>query len=126
MRGEILGLERRRRWSDDEKLAIVNSVGVGGATVTQVAQRHDLKRQQVYAWRHDLKNKGLLSPAAGTMFLPVEFLETVPCQGARSSGPNAEHEDRIEVVLRNGRSLRVVADVNVTTLVRLMNAVEAS
>jgi transposase-like protein len=23
MRGEILGLERRRRWSDDEKLAIV-------------------------------------------------------------------------------------------------------
>jgi len=36
MRGEILGLERRRRWSDDEKLAIVLSVGVDGATVTQV------------------------------------------------------------------------------------------
>nr|WP_213394550.1 hypothetical protein [Yoonia sp.] len=33
MRGKTLGLERRHRWSDDEKLAIVNSVGVGGATV---------------------------------------------------------------------------------------------
>jgi len=59
MRGEILGLERRRRWSDDEKLAIVRSIGVDGLTVTQVAQRYDLKRQQLYAWRHDLKRRGL-------------------------------------------------------------------
>ena len=45
---------------DDKKLAIVLSVGVGGATVTQVAQRHDVTRQQIYAWRHDLKKKGRL------------------------------------------------------------------
>jgi len=38
MRCEVLGFERRRRWSDDEKLSIVSSVGVDGATVTQVAQ----------------------------------------------------------------------------------------
>lgn len=62
MRGEILGAERRRRWSDEEKLAIVRSVGVGGATVTQIAQRHDVTRQQIYRWRHDLKSKGHASP----------------------------------------------------------------
>ena len=28
MRGDILGLERRRRWSDKDKLEIVLSVGV--------------------------------------------------------------------------------------------------
>ena len=55
MRGDILGLERRRRWSDEEKLGIVLSVGMEGATVTQVAQRHDVTRQQLYAWRHELK-----------------------------------------------------------------------
>lgn len=49
MRGDILGLERRRRWSDEEKLGIVLSVGVAGATVTQVAQRHEVTRQQLYA-----------------------------------------------------------------------------
>ncbi len=32
MRGEILGLERRRRWSDEEKLRIVMSVGCDEAT----------------------------------------------------------------------------------------------
>ena len=54
MRGEVLGAERRRRWSDDAKLAIVSSVGIDGATVTQVAQRHEVTRQQIYAWRHEL------------------------------------------------------------------------
>jgi transposase len=126
MRGEILGLERRRRWSDDEKLAIVRSIGVDGLTVTQVAQRYDLKRQQLYAWRHDLKRRGLLSSATGTMFLPVGFLEADLCHQQESHQPRVAQDDRVEVVLRNGRSLRVVGDVNVATLVRLMNAVEAS
>ncbi|NSY41629.1 transposase, partial [Leisingera sp. ANG59] len=49
VRGEILGLERRRRWSDDEKLAIVLSVGENGATVSQVAQRHEAPRDQAAA-----------------------------------------------------------------------------
>jgi transposase len=62
MRGEILGVERRRRWDDDEKLAIVSAVGVGGVTVTQVAQRYEVIRQKIYAWRHELKRKGLWSP----------------------------------------------------------------
>jgi len=126
MRGEILGLERRRRWNVEEKLAIVRSIGVGGATVTQVAQRHDLKRQQVYAWRHDLRRRGLLSSATDTMFLPVGFLEAELCQQQESHKPRVAQDDRVEVVLRNGRSLRVLADVNVAALVRLMNAVEAS
>ncbi|NDK36426.1 transposase [Rhodovulum sulfidophilum] len=62
MLGEVLGVERRRRWSDDEKLEILLEVGVGGASVTQVAQRHELTRSQVYGWRRDLKKKGLWSP----------------------------------------------------------------
>jgi len=73
MRGEIFGAERRRFWHDDDKLEIVMSVGVDGASVTQVAQRHEIKRQQIYAWRHDLKRKGLWSPDAGALFFPVDL-----------------------------------------------------
>ena len=61
MRGDILGLERRRRWSDEEKLGIVLSVGVAGATVTQVAQRHEVTRQQLYAWRNHPTSTACLS-----------------------------------------------------------------
>ena len=74
MRGDILGLERRRRWCDEEKLKIVLSVGVGGATVTQVSQWHDVTRQQICAWRHELTKKGLLTALPGALFLPVEVV----------------------------------------------------
>ena len=30
MRGEVLGVERRWRWDDEIKLAIVSAVGIGG------------------------------------------------------------------------------------------------
>ena len=65
MWAEILGVERRRFWHDDDKFEIVMWVGVGGASVTQVAQRHEIRRQQIYVWRHDLKKKGLWSPRNG-------------------------------------------------------------
>ena len=124
MRGEILGFERRRRWSDDEKLAIVQSVGVGGATVTQVAQRHDLRRQQIYAWRHELKKKGMLPPETGALFLPVEFSYAKPERA--ESDPAVAGFGQIEVVLRNGRSLRFDAHVAAEALTQLIQAVEAA
>ena len=43
MRQEVLGVERRRRWTDDEKLAVVSEVGVNGATVADVARGHDVR-----------------------------------------------------------------------------------
>ena len=106
MRGDILGLERRRRWSDEEKLGIVLSVGVAGATVTQVAQRHEVTRQQLYAWRHELKKKGLLSPLPETVFLPVEL--SAPAELAVPSLAEDLTPQRpalIELQLSNGRCL---------------------
>ncbi|WP_420377229.1 helix-turn-helix domain-containing protein [Sinorhizobium meliloti] len=38
------------------------SIGLDGATVTEVAHRHDVSRQQICAWRHELKKKGLCRP----------------------------------------------------------------
>ena len=69
MRMEILGHERRRRWRAEEKLAIANSVGVDGATVAEVALRHDVSRQQIYMWRSELRRKGLLPASVEPLFL---------------------------------------------------------
>jgi transposase len=127
MRGDILGLERRRRWGDEQKLAIVLSVGVDGATVTQVAQRHEVTRQQVYAWRHELKKKGLLSPTAEAIFLPVEMperQELVAASVPAAAAPAAPTP--IELRLANGRCLRFDPTVDTITLKRLIRAVEAA
>ena len=125
MRGEILGLERRRRWRDEDKLGIVMSVGIDNATVTQVAQRHDVTRQQIYAWRHDLKKKGLLPPESGALFLAVDIphAHRVP---AISEVPPGAVPTPVELRLRNGRCLRFDSNMNGAALTQLIRAVEAA
>ena len=124
MRGEILGAERRRFWHDDDKLEIVMSVGVGGASVTQVAQRHEIRRQQIYAWRHDLKKKGLWSPDAGALFYPVDVPATAAVPAPQLPVPEAPVPTAVEVRLRGGQSLHFYSTMDPVALTALIRAVE--
>jgi transposase len=120
MRQEILtGVERRRRWSDEDKLAIVSEVGVDGARVADVARRHDLSRPQLYQWRRELARKGLISIEA-TVFLPVT---------SEQPGPDempAARAHTIELGLAKGRKLTVGSDVPAVVLQRLIRVVEGA
>ena len=107
---------------DDKKLAIVLSVGVGGATVTQVARRHEVTRQQIYAWRHDLKRKGLWSPDAGALFLPVGMTPVVELPVASAPPPVSW----IELRLAKGRMLRFESGIDDKDLTRLIRAVDGA
>ena len=120
MRGEILGVERRRYWGDDEKLAIVSAVGVGGATVTHVAQRYEVTRQQIYAWRHELKRKGLWSPDAGALFLPIDAPSIPDLPAVTNPVPSVW----VELRLAKGRMLRFESDIAEAALTRLIRAVD--
>jgi transposase len=125
MQGDVLGRERRRRWRDEEKLAIVLEVGVDGTSVTSVAQRHELTRQQIYTWRRELRLKGMLLPVNGAVFLPVETasLETPTRAG---EGDDVAAPGLIELRLGNGRSLRFDSGLDPDRLTRLIQAVEAA
>lgn len=125
VRGDVPGRERRRRWRDEEKLAIVLEVGVDGASVTSVAQRHEVTRQQIYTWRHELRLRGMLLPSTGAVFLPVETasLQTTLPSGM---GDEAATSGMIELRLGNGRSLRFESDLDPNTLTRVFRAVEAA
>ncbi|UWR53674.1 transposase [Phaeobacter inhibens] len=120
MRGEILSVERRRRWNDDDKLAIVSSVGIDGATVTHVAHRHDVTRQQIYRWRHELKKKGLWPTGDGAVFVPIDF------HVAEMAAPEPAPPSPLELRLSNGRCLRFDTGVDTAALTRLIRAVDAA
>lgn len=122
MRMEILGHERRRRWRAEEKLAIVNSVGVDGATVTEVSLRHDVSRQQIYMWRSELKRKGLLPPSPEPLFLPVDM--TVAPPGSEANSSVDASSSMVELHLRCGRRLCFGSRVEGAVLTRLIRAVE--
>jgi len=48
------GPERRRRWSEEQKRAIVAEAFAPGASVSEVARRMDVVPGQIYRWRHEL------------------------------------------------------------------------
>ena len=126
MRGEILGLERRRIWRDEDKLEIVMSVGIDGATVTQVAQRHEVRRQQIYAWRHDLKKKGLWSPDAGALFLPLDMPVAAGVPVAQATVAERPPPVAVELRLRGGRSLHFESTIDPAALSVLIRAVDSA
>ena len=76
-RVEVLtGAERRRRWSAAEKAAIVAESLAPGAVTSLVALRHGLHRNQLYAWRRELRSAvvadaGVPDPA----FVPIVVQE---------------------------------------------------
>lgn len=48
------GPERRRRWSEEERLQILAEAFAPGAFVAQVARRHDVSTALIYTWRRKL------------------------------------------------------------------------
>lgn len=87
-RVEILtGLERRRSWSDDEKLAILSEPAIGEETVAEIARRHDILAPQIYAWRRKFRHAAVMGkPATGPVFLPVTAVPTPASPTIRSTG----------------------------------------
>jgi transposase len=117
----LVGVERRRRWSLDQKLAIIGEIGIGGVRVCDVVRRHRINRQHVYAWRRELREKGLLHDAPQAGFLPVTLS---PSEPRSSSGAAGRDTKSVELLLANGRALRGFDGMSDADLAHLIRVVE--
>jgi transposase len=120
--GVVVRVERRRRWTDEDKLAILAEVGVNGWTVADVARRHDLTRQHIYQWRAEMRRKGLWPETDAPSFLPVEI--AAPSTSAETAPADVAAE--VTVVLRNGRQLRCPSGIEDAVLTRLVQLLETA
>jgi len=127
-RMEILtGVERRRDWSDDEKLSILQEAADPDARIADVARRHDIKPQQIYTWRR----KFAVDQAEPVSFLPVALIATGTNQEAEQPAPldkpsakRAARPMRIEIGCKGGRVLKVEATIEPDALKALIRSVE--
>ncbi len=65
----MTGDVRRRNWTAGEKGRIVAESLVPGVVVSEVARRHGLRPQQLFAWRHEAKR--------GRLALPEEMMSVL-------------------------------------------------
>jgi transposase len=131
MRVEVLGgLERRRRWSQDDKARIVGETLAPGAKVTEVARRNGVAASVVFTWRRQARTVERVGPC----FAPVQIAAAVETS-ENNPKPASEDDHRmrplpaarnglIEIDLGNRRRIRVDAQVDPDALARVLDVLE--
>ena len=130
MRVEVLGgLERRRRWSQDDKARIVEETLAPGAKVTEVARRNGVATSVVFTWRRQARTV----EQVGQRFTPVqiaaaeaieETAKLLPEDNRRVRSVAAGWIGLIEIDLGNRRRIRVDAHVDPDALARVLDVLE--
>ena len=122
----ITGVERRRRWSVEEKLRIVAETEELGSGIADIARRYEISRGLLWNWRSQVR-RGVLRPEAPPVFLPVQTIrEPANGDGAGPVEPSSIRsteqvtDGKIEITLPDGTSIKVGHDVGLVTLRRVM------
>jgi transposase len=121
--------EARREYTPEERATVLTEAAMPGARVLLVAQRYGVSPSLVYRWRREAAGRpARQAPPRAPRFVPllVEsngiLQDPVVPPGAATQDAGAE---RIEVVLCNGRLLRVGAGADAAVVARLAAALEA-
>ncbi|MCS1922035.1 IS3 family transposase [Escherichia coli] len=71
---DVLGPEKRRRRTSQEKIAIVQQSFEPGMTVSLVARQHGVAASQLFLWRKQYQEGSLTAVAAGEQVVPASEL----------------------------------------------------
>src|SRR5262244_3919281 len=128
--GEIISrVERRRRWTSEQKLKILTEALEPGAVVSVVADRYGLSRSQVYAWKRLAQSGGIpgisLNGLPKPLFAPVR-IEAVPSAAAPETTCSRRRPGAIEIALTNGRIVRADERIEPVRLARLLAALDGT
>jgi len=132
--GEVI-VERRRRWTPEQKAALIAEVEAEGGHVSMVARRHGISVSLLYNWRSACKAALAVRAMAAR---PAEFVQIgvvtdapgdssrMPTAGATcprgASLALAERIGVIEIDLPDGARVRVDSGVNEKALRRVLSA----
>lgn len=112
------GPERRRRWSDQERLQILTEAFSPGACVAQVCRRYDISSALIYTWRRKLRE-------AGTQALPDAVPGPVFAQAVMDEDAAVRDQDQhpaIVVELARGRRMSIFAPASPAQIAAALKA----
>lgn len=75
--------ERRRRWSVQEKAALVKETYEPGMSVSLVARKHGISASQLFNWRKLEREGGLVAAHSGESVVPASELAAARAQIAQ-------------------------------------------
>lgn len=118
-RTTIIGrMSSRRRWSVDEKRAIVEASYDPGSTVQEVAHCFEVSPAQIYSWRKQA-TEGTLDPPPRAV---PSFARVEVAAQARPEAPDVATSGTMEIRLVDGTVILVGNDVSEEALRRVVGA----
>ena len=129
----ISGVERRRRWSVADKLRIVAEADKPGATVAEVARRHEISRSILWAWRKQARAGVLATPdlrgflpvvvdAVSAVAEPIAASSVASAPPLQADAPPPLDQRMITITLANGTRLEISAALSLPTLSCIIGA----
>jgi transposase len=121
--------EGRRSFSAEEKVRLVAETFQPGETVTAVSRRHGICTSLLHRWRRAARGEVPMRRAPTPRLLPVRLVAPEAARAPPTQpfpNPPGTEPASIEVVLRNGRVLRVGAVADVAAVARLAAALAAA
>jgi transposase-like protein len=119
----ITGVERRRRWSLEEKLRIVAETDRSDRGIAEIARQHEISRGLLWNWRSQVR-RGVLKPEPTSVFVPVQVVnEPAPAERSERGGARSEPasaDGKIDITLADGTAIRVGPDVSLVMLRRVI------
>lgn len=115
--------DRRRYWSDDDKLRIVEESFVGHRQAAATARRHGICRSLLTTWRRQYRN-GELGSSRPVSFAPVTVTKGTPASQTNPVTPCPPPDCQVEIALPNGRRVIVPVGVEPEALSRILSAVD--
>lgn len=79
--GELLsGVQRRRPWTPEEKIRIVEETYIPGMSVSLVARQHGIAPNQLFNWRRLMTQGALTAAGAGEQVVPASDYRALEAQ----------------------------------------------
>jgi transposase len=121
----ITSVERRRRWSREEKERLVSASFEAGVTVSAVARAAGIHASQLFRWRKQLCER--VEPGPTPQLLPVEIMRQAPVAAMSTEAPTRRRRKSgiIEIELGGDRRVRVDRDVDTEVLRRVLDLLDS-
>jgi transposase len=120
----ITGAGGRRHWTSEAKARIVTESYAGDLSVSELARRHGLRPQQLFAWRHQARTGRLaLNEGEATTFVPVVAEASGEAALPSATWRSAPTGSVIEIELA-GMVVRVRGRVAAEALAEVLTAVK--
>ena len=119
--------QKKRFWSDEEKVSICAQTCAPGVSVAQVARRYAMNTNLIHKWLRDPKfapDPAIIEEevAETPCFLPVEIVDRPATeeQGTARPANTTPNQSAIEIDIAGGHQLRVVGSYDPEALARLI------